>query len=291
MFSGLFIGLTTIDIQYYTEVFPKSNVKVKTGKPDLLVGGPATNAAVAFSFLKGESYLYSAVGENPLQKFIQNDFAATKIAHTDLAENRAEMPVIASVITSGNGDRTIFTYNPDDIDVDFSAENILTQLKPDFLFVDGFYPRVAIEFAKAAKSNGIPVVFDGGSWKPYLDSLLRYVDIAICSEQFIPPGCCNSSSVFKFLEKIGVKYSVITRGSKSVLFAQNDQVSEIQVEKITAIDTLGAGDFFHGAFCYYLLATENIEKSLIKSAKLATETCKFNGTREWLIKLKKEEFL
>ena len=51
--NGLFLGLTTIDIQYFVDSFPASNVKVKTHPPEIMVGGPATNAAVAFAHLNG----------------------------------------------------------------------------------------------------------------------------------------------------------------------------------------------------------------------------------------------
>ena len=49
---ALFVGLTTIDIQYFVNEFPASNRKIKTNPPDLFVGGPATNAAVAFAKLR-----------------------------------------------------------------------------------------------------------------------------------------------------------------------------------------------------------------------------------------------
>ena len=66
-YSGLFIGLTTIDIQYFVDTFPESNRKVKTEAPEIFVGGPATNAAVAFAKLNNGAFLASPVGKNPFQ--------------------------------------------------------------------------------------------------------------------------------------------------------------------------------------------------------------------------------
>jgi len=37
-FRGLFAGLTTIDIQYFVDVFPSSNKKVKTALPKITSG-------------------------------------------------------------------------------------------------------------------------------------------------------------------------------------------------------------------------------------------------------------
>ena len=63
-YKALFAGLTTIDIQYFVETFPASNIKVKTAPPGILIGGPATNAAIAFAALNGTAALASATGKN-----------------------------------------------------------------------------------------------------------------------------------------------------------------------------------------------------------------------------------
>jgi sugar/nucleoside kinase (ribokinase family) len=52
---------------------------------------------------------------------------------------------------------------------------------------------------------------------------------------------------------------------------------------VKVVDTLGAGDFLHGAFCsYYLQLNLNFENALNQAANLATFTCKFEGTRNWI---------
>ena len=76
--NGIFIGLTTIDIQYLIDTFPGANVKVKTDAPDVMVGGPATNAAVIFAHLNGNAELYSAIGINPFRNYILDDLTKHK---------------------------------------------------------------------------------------------------------------------------------------------------------------------------------------------------------------------
>ena len=71
--EALFVGLTTIDIQYFVEEIPRSNTKIKTEIPDILVGGPATNAAVAFAYLNKTATLASPVGLNAFSTFIDQD--------------------------------------------------------------------------------------------------------------------------------------------------------------------------------------------------------------------------
>src|SRR5690554_4655935 len=99
-YRAVFAGLTTIDIQYFVDDFPEPNKKIKTTSPEINVGGPATNAAVAFSFFNEGSILASAVGRNSFTKFVEKDFLQNHIHHLDLTPDSEKNTVIASVITA-----------------------------------------------------------------------------------------------------------------------------------------------------------------------------------------------
>ncbi|WP_346858162.1 PfkB family carbohydrate kinase [uncultured Draconibacterium sp.] len=282
-YRGLFIGLTTIDIQYFVDIFPQSNIKVKTNPPDILVGGPATNAAVAFSYLNDGANLATAIGDNSFTAFIQKDFKRTQIDCVDLVAAQKNNPVVASVITSENGARNIFTYNPAEIKSEINVEQLFETTDPQVILLDGFYPEFGIQCAQLAKENGIPVVLDCGSWKPQYNELLKYADVVICSADFLPPNCTDSGDVFVFLKSKNSKEIAISRGDKSILYSDYDKFGEIEIENTFVVDTLGAGDFLHGAFCYYYLKDSFIG-ALSKAALFASNTCKFKGTRDWLNK-------
>lgn len=284
-YRGLFIGLTTVDIQYFVDDFPRSNLKVKTTAPEILVGGPATNAAVAFSYLNNGAHLVSSVGQNPFSEYIRSDFEQTNIDFTDFSEGKNNLPVLASVITSKNGERNIFTHNPPEIQPNTSLERLFTNVKPHILLLDGFYPGAGVEAAQLARSAAIPVVMDCGSWKPQYEQLLPFTDVAICSEDFLPPACKNSDDVFRFLRQAGISKAAISRGERSLLFRDGEEHGEIGVRIDPEVeDTLGAGDFLHGAFCFYYLRSGKFAAALEKAAGLATFTCRFKGTRSWLKK-------
>jgi sugar/nucleoside kinase (ribokinase family) len=283
-FFGLFVGLTTIDIQYFVDSFPTSNKKVKTEPPAILTGGSATNAAVAFSHLNTRAFLATAVGSNPFSVFIKNDLAACNVRQFDLIENQFKNAVMASVVTSGdNGDRTIFTHHPEEIKPEITPAKLLADTNPDILMLDGFYPEFSTECAQIAKRKGIPVVLDCGSWKPQFTHLIPLADIAICSSDFLPPNCSYTNHVFDYLHKKGIKKAAISRGGSSLLFTDEQERGEVAVEKTAVKDTLGAGDFLHGAFCYYYLSTGfNFRNALKHASKLASFACRHPGTRDWL---------
>lgn len=284
-YTGLFAGLTTIDIQYFVHSFPASNTKIKTAPPQILVGGPATNAAVAFSVLNGSSCLASATGRNPFKTIIQNDLNDNRITHFDFIPSAEQNPVLASVVTSyHNGDRNIFTHHPEEIIPEVAAVEIVKQVKPNVFLMDGFYAETVAEAAAFCKKSGIPVVTDCGSWKPQYEFLLELTDVAICSSDFLPPGCKSADDVFKFLQDKGISCSAVSRGGNSLIYNKGMRRGEVSVAKVNVIDTLGAGDFLHGAFCYYYLRTgHDFETALQQAATLATYSCQFGGTRSWIL--------
>ncbi len=283
-FSGLFAGLTTIDIQYFVEEFPVSNKKIKTDVPKLLVGGPATNAAVAFAYLNGGVNLASATGINSFSTIIKHDFKKNKVQHFNLTGSVSCNPVLALVITSEiNGDRNIFTHHPGEIASEYTSAELFQKVNPQIILLDGFYPEITVEIAHNSNRKNIPVILDCGSWKPQYKQLIPLADVAICSEDFFPPGCKNQNSVVDFLHDNGVQKIAISRGEKNVVFCDYGKMGIVPVEKVKVKDSLGAGDFLHGAFCYYYLQNNlQFEEGLKQAVKFATFTCKFNGTRSWI---------
>ena len=281
--TGLFVGITTVDIQYFINEFPVSNMKIKTRPPKMYAGGPATNASVAFAYLKGDALLASAVGMNPLSQFIANDLDTCNIKHFDFVENKPFNPVVASVITSeNNGDRNIFTNHPPDLKLSYPDFCFFDKIIPDVLMLDGFFPEIAITYAKQAKKLNIPVVLDGGSWKTQYHDIIPFVDYAICSADFFPPGCSNTNDVIRYLLDAGIENIAVSRGEGSIIWSVGEGEQYIEVPKIKPIDTLGAGDFLHGAFSFFITEHNNFPEALKAASKIASISCRYQGTRNWL---------
>lgn len=281
MKKGLFVGLTTVDIQYFVEGDPVPNTKIKTEAPIVAAGGPAANAAVAFSYLGGEAHFISCVGENEFRQLILNDYTNQQIQLFDILEGKYYQPIVSTVITNlSNSDRTIITHHPEKLSLEPELDNIKPEAY-DFIFTDGFYPEIAVPLCKAAKKKGVPVIFDGGSWKPQLPEIIPLVDVAICSNNYMPPGCRSKEEAIAYTHQMGVELVAISRGSESIV----TQNQAIEVPRVDAVDSLGAGDILHGAFCWYWNKHANEFVPALKSAsRVASETVKYKGTRSWMKK-------
>ncbi len=277
---GLFWGLLTIDLHYFTDHFPIENTKTKVKSFNSYVGGPATNASFTFQHLGGDASLVTAIGKNSFQSMIMDNIEKHKLKVLDLKKDEAVDPIFASIITNiSTGDRTILSYLPPKAkmhDIQRGSNNF------DIALFDGFYIETAIAKAKECRDNGIVTVLDGGSWKLKTDELLNHIDIAICSEDFVPPGVTQSEDVTAYLRKKGVKKIAITRGGKPIIANDGEVNMLVDVPKINVVDTLGAGDIFHGAFCYFYLTNIGFINSLEKAIQVASHGCEFAGPHAWM---------
>lgn len=282
---GLFVGLSTVDVTYLVEAPPGRDEKVAATRQVVSAGGPATNAAAAFSVLGGRSRLMSAVGQHRLADIIHEDLRDLGISHVELLPARAGPPTISSIIvTSGSGDRAIVSLGAGTTDV--------TELEPSSadvdgcgcVLVDGHEMRLSMDIARLARAAGVTVVVDAGSWKPGTAELLEHVTHAVCSSSFAPPGCRSTSDTMGYLRDRGVRHRAITRGDRPIIYAGPRGAGELEVPAVRqVVDTTGAGDIMHGALCYYLAAGEaSFPDALARASAVAALKCQSLGTRGWL---------
>jgi len=87
--------------------------------------------------------------------------------------------------------------------------------------------------------------------------------------------------VIAYLRSLHIPHIAITQGAKPILYSTNEICGEIPVPQIQPIDTLGAGDIFHGAFCDAILRM-GFREALGEAAAIAARSCLSFGTRAWM---------
>lgn len=282
-YSGLFCGLTTIDIIYLVDYPPAIDEKIVALEQLVVAGGPATNAAVAFSALGGKSTLNSVIGQHPLGTVARNDLITYSVTHVDMACDYPHAPALSSVmVRKATGERSVVSVNALKIQANgFCNKKLLHDVH--IVLVDGHQMQVNIELCSLARRSGIPCVMDAGSWKEGTELLLPLIDYVICSERFLPPRCSSSRDMIEYVRQRGVRNLAITRGDKPILCIDDDREGFIDIERTNVIDTLGAGDILHGAFCYYVLTFGgDYAKALAEASRIASLSCRYFGTRAWI---------
>ncbi len=280
--TGLFVGLSTLDLVFRVQGFPKQNTKNIVSQKGLFAGGPAANAAVAFAAMGGRARLETAIGRHPLGAIIRADLEKHGVEVIDRLGEYEELPPLTSILVSDpGGDRTAVSSASTGLPEIPGASAGFDPL-PGVVLIDGHLMELCLTAATTARERGIPVVLDAGGWKPRMDEALALVDYAVCSELFFPPDCVTPRDVLRDLGRRGVPHRAVTRGEKPVVFEGPDGAGEVPVEAIEAVDTLGAGDFFHGAFAFAAASGSSFEDCLREGARVATRSCRSFGTRDWL---------
>lgn len=285
MHKGVFLGLTTADIVYYLPHHPHGNQKLKAERQLTFAGGPAANAAVAFNAFGNQASLITGLGRHLLARIAKKDLTDHRVQLIDCTDQPKRPPILSTImIDLGNGERSIVYSNTDLRKLRHDAINESLLEYVDILLLDGYYLPQAIQLAKWAKLMRIPVVLDGGSWKEGLEELLPLVDYAICSNRFFPPGIgeqAKKDEVIAHLRGFGIENIAITRDGDPIIAHYQGVTSQLPVLSIKPVDTLGAGDIFHGAFCHYILH-HDFRLSLERAAEVASLSCTSLGTRAWI---------
>ena len=286
--SALFVGLAAVDMKDAVDEHLRRNQRISVAEQLITAGGPATNAAATFAFLGGKAALVSAVGEHPLALVVRDDLAHFRIRLHDRAAGRREPPPVSSIMVHrATGERSVVSERSGVLAGKRSVQFPMSAVGR----VDSAGRRAvhAIVYRRrdAAQEREIPVVVDCGSWKPGMAKLLPLVDTVICSGDFRPPGCKSEKDVFDFLASRNIRRIAITRGESPTRFVHESKRGEIAMRKVRCIDTLGAGDIFHGAYCYD--ATQSgatFKEALRAAARVATFSCRYRGTRSWMREFK-----
>jgi len=278
----LFVGLSTVDVVYDVDEFPVANTKVAAKSQSVFAGGPATNAAIACAHLGSNAALVTVVGRNAMASVIREELQKHLVQLIDLNPDFEDSPVISAVTVDKAGNRNVVSANAMRVAAPPARVDPELCRQARIVMVDGHYKEACQAWAAAAQACGTPVVLDGGSWKEGTEALLKSVHTAICSADFMPPGCSSRNEVVQFLKNCGVTNIAITNGSAPIEFVFGQSSGSVRVPQVDAVDTMGAGDILHGAYCHFAAMRRDFVDSLTQAARIASESCRYAGTREWM---------
>jgi sugar/nucleoside kinase (ribokinase family) len=249
---------------------------LRPGEQVLPVSAIMVNAA-------GERAVVSAHGALPVAAPVAADAARTLLAETDVVLVDGHQPDVAVTILAARRSLPASSAPAAAVSSDPTDPAALTDPTALTALTDSTKP---VETATLA--GWPPVVFDGGSWKPGTERLLPHVDVALCGSAFRPPGVGGDpDEVLRYLLAHGPSFAAVTRGPGPVRWATASAGGEVRPPAVRAVDTLGAGDVFHGAFAWSIagpprLTTDTLVAALAAASQVAARSVTSFGTRAWL---------
>ncbi len=272
----LVVGVAVMDFVFYTDVFPTGGTKNRAHDAALVGGGCAANAAVAISRLGGEALLASRVGNDPIGQMILEDLKreGVDISATDVSGARSSY---SSVLIDAEGERQIMNYRGRDLieTPDALASTSNTQA----VMADTRWTEGALAAMTLAKKRGIPGVLDIESPaepEPLIPaSHLAFSEQGLASfYPHIPPDAAVERAASEF-----GGWVCVTLGPRGVFWCDARGSGQIPGFVVEVVDTLGAGDVWHGAFALRLAEGTNEAEAVRFANAVAALKCTKQGGR------------
>ncbi len=277
------IGLNATDTVFRVPHFPAYGGKVPFADEHYSVGGQMASAIVTCAKLGLRSKYIGAVGDDYRGR-LQLESLEQSGVNIDDVRRRTNCPNQSAyiVIDEATGERTVFwnhadclTLQPDEITPD---QIIGTRL----LHVDCHDTAAVEKAARIASANDIPVTADVDTLYAGFDRVLPFIDYLVASSEF-PARLTGIEDPFKALtaiqERHGMKVAAMTLGGHGSLALIEGRFVYSPAFVVNCVDTTGAGDVFHGAFCYALLQNMPIADALGFSNAMAALNCTKMGAR------------
>ncbi len=269
MARGVFIGLAGVDVIYYSDTYPGRNEKSSIESYATFTGGPAANEAITFSMLGGESTLITSIGKSSMGKAILADLESYGVEVIDISKGVDILPFISAIMVDNEGERSIWSGQRKLPETDFRMDSY----DYDFCMCDCYMYPHSLEILKSC-SDKMPICLDVDTFSDRIDNYLQLADIAIMSS-----NVWNSIDANNLDPMLKI---AVTNDGRPIRIIDSGEVSEVEVNRVQAIDTLGAGDIFHGAFAYFYYAEKKSFRNSIRLASvIASISVQYKGTRAW----------
>ncbi|MDP2410154.1 MAG: PfkB family carbohydrate kinase [Pseudolabrys sp.] len=272
------------DIVMRVDQFPAAGSKVQASEFLITSGGQAGNAAVAVARLGGNVSYLGYLGD-------KNDEVANRIIKTFEDENidvsgAIRVPGASSsvslILIDGAGEKMIATRRDKGLGQSepSAADAAAAVADADAVVLDNRYANVGLPVCQAAKGRGIPRVLDLDKPAPPDDPL-----VAGCTHVISSAESMRDSTGLKDLSAALLKYGeiyqgflAVTDGPDGVYWRDGGKVHHMPAHRVEVVDTLGAGDTFHGAFALRLVETgDEVEAMRFASAAAAIKCTRFGG--------------
>lgn len=277
------VGLNATDTLLVVPQFPAYAGKVRIAEEVLSPGGQVASALVAAARLGLRVKYIGTVGDDERGRIQMEALRASGIDLQDV-EIREGCPNQSAyiVIDRSTGERTIFWRRDECLRIHpekISSEEIASAR---LLLIDGHDTPAVARAAEIARGRQIPVVVDVDTIYSGFEHVLPNVDYLVGSSEF-PAAWTGENDPYRALRAIqnhfGMRVAAMTLGAHGALALENGKFIYSPAFVVNCLDTTGAGDVFHGAFCYAVLQDMPMREALEFANAMAALNCTAYGAR------------
>ena len=281
-------------------------VELGTSHEKMACGGSAANTTIAAAQLGAKTHFDCRVSNDMSGQFYASDLKQTGV-NSNLNTKMKDHGITGKclVFVTPDTDRTMNTYLGVTAELDTSDIDRHAISASEYIYVEGYLVaadgarKAAIEARRAAEARGVKTsitLSDPNMVNFFRDGLIEMigekVDLLFANEEeaidFTQTKHINPA--IEAMKQYAHSFA-ITRGDKGAVLFDGEQLIDIAPNPVKALDTLGAGDMFAGAFLYGITAGMGYAKAgqlaSMASAQVVTRYGPRLDTAETLSVLKK----
>ena len=279
----LCIGMPVRDLTFRIEELPERGFKVNASHFEEICGGNALNAAIGIVRLGGRASICGPMGDvrEASAKYIFEKLAHEGIDTKHIMHMQGLVTPISNIMIDPSGERTIVTFRdpelwkvrlPDAGELLEDCQAILTENR---------CAEFCTDLCAEARRRGIPVIVDVDRTMSLREGLLTASSHLVFSSEALQSTASvrDDAEALKKIAKFTPSFVAGTRGAQGTLWLdEQHKLRETPAFPVHTVDTLGAGDVFHGAFALAITESQDIPSALrFASAAAALKCTRFGG--------------
>jgi sulfofructose kinase len=277
-------GIAVLDEVFHVREFPLPDTKAEATEFVAVGGGNAANAAVAIARLGARVAFAGPIGGpaggDAIGDRVIDALVAEGIDCSGCVRLAGVRTPISAILLNAQGERTIANHRDKRLDAVAPADPDSLLRDIDVLLVDNRYPAFVTPICHAARRRGLAVVIDADKATVETDPLFTLGTHVVFSGDCLrrTTGVDDLAAGLTRMAQFTDAFLATTNGPLPVLWREEEAIRVMPVFEMAAIDTLAAGDVFHGAFTLTLAEGRGIAEAMRFAAAAAGLKCtRFGG--------------
>src|ERR1700729_3192403 len=279
----LCIGMPVRDLTFRVHGLPARGSKENASHFDEICGGNALNGAIGIVRLGGRASICGPMGDarETTSRYIFDKLAHEGIETTHIVRMPGLVTPISNIMIDPSGERTIVTFRDPELwkvrlpDADELLEDC------DAILTENRCAEFCTDLCAEARRRGIPVIVDVDRTMSLREGLLTASSHLVFSSEALQStaGVSNDADALLKIAKLTPSFLAGTQGPQGTLWLDDDQtLQKTPAFPVHTVDTLGAGDVFHGAFALAITEQQDLRQALrFASAAAALKCTRFGG--------------
>ena len=266
------LGTAVIDRVFQVDAIPATPIKVQAHSYRERCGGIAATAAVAVASLGHRAVYWGRLGDDAIAARLLEVLAQHKVDISGVRRMPGGKSPTAAVIVDPRGERLLAAFRGSGLGDDASWLPLDALGQADALLVDTRWLDGTVAALRAARDRGLPSILDADLGEPQvLAALAAQADHTIFAATGLHrlTGSSDPEPGLRAAQKETRGLVAVTMGARGAYWLDGDTLRHQPAFKITARDTTGAGDTFHGAYALAIAQRRPIVEAMRYAAAAA----------------------